>query len=56
VSDFNGDGKADIAGRDLASGTWWVGLSNGSTALSTSLWTTWSPGVTWADTSSGDFS
>src|SRR5204863_7704756 len=55
VGDFNGDGKADIVGRALQSGQWWVGLSNGSTAFNTTLWTTWSTGVTWVDVQVGDF-
>jgi hypothetical protein len=49
IGDLNGDGKADIIGRVLQSGQWWASLSNGSTALSTSLWATWSPAVTWVD-------
>jgi hypothetical protein len=56
VGDFNGDGKADITGRYLQGGTWWTGLSNGSTAFNTSLWATWSTGVTWVDVQVGDFS
>jgi hypothetical protein len=55
VGDFNNDGSADIAGRVLQNGQWWVSLSGGSTASSTSLWTTWSPLVTWADVQVGDF-
>jgi hypothetical protein len=54
IGDLNGDGKADIIGRVLQSGQWWAGLSNGSTALSTSLWATWSPAVTWVDVRIGD--
>ena len=55
VGDFNGDGKADIVGRALQTGQWWVGLSNGSTAFNTTLWATWSTGVTWVDVQIGDF-
>src|SRR5204862_1888942 len=55
VGDFTGDGKADIAARALQYGQWWVGLSNGSTAFNTSLWATWSTGVTWVDVKVGDF-
>jgi hypothetical protein len=54
TGDFNGDGKTDIIGRDMRSGTWWVGLSKG-TGFITSLWTTWNPNVTWVDVSVGDF-
>ena len=50
VADFNGDHKADLTGRVLQNGQWWTGISNsiGST-FSTSLWTTWSPAITWVD-------
>src|SRR5712692_4076305 len=54
AGDFNGDGKADIARRDLSTGQWWVGLSTGS-SFTTSLWATWSPNVTWVDVQVGDF-
>jgi parallel beta-helix repeat protein len=61
VGDFNGDGFADYAARDLNSGQWFVALSNGSSAFSTpTLWTTWAPLVTngvsdWVDVQTGDF-
>jgi hypothetical protein len=55
VGDFNGDHSADIAGRVLESGQWWVSLSGGSVASGTSLWTTWSPKVSWVDVQVGDF-
>jgi FG-GAP repeat len=55
VGDFNGDGQADIVGRVLQSGQWWVGLSNGSTAFNTTLWANWNPSVTWVDVQVGDF-
>ena len=51
---MNGDGRADIVGRVLQSGQWWVGLSN-SSGFSTTLWATWNPGVTWVDVQVGDF-
>jgi hypothetical protein len=54
VGDFNGDGKADITGRVLQSGEWWTGISTG-TSFTASLWTTWSPNVTWVDVQVGDF-
>jgi hypothetical protein len=54
LADFNGDGKADIVGRALQTGQWWVGLSNGS-GFATTLWSTWSTGVTWVDVQVGDF-
>jgi hypothetical protein len=55
VGDFNGDGKADIIGRALENGQWYVGLSNGSNSFNTSLWDTWSTGATWVDVQVGDF-
>jgi hypothetical protein len=55
VGDFNGDGRADIIGRAFENGQWYVGLSNGSTGFTTSLWDTWSTGATWVDVQVGDF-
>jgi hypothetical protein len=55
VGDFNGDGSDDIAGRISETGQWWVGLSNGASGFNTTLWTTWSPAVTWVDVQVGDF-
>jgi hypothetical protein len=54
VGDFNGDGKADIAGRVLQSGQWWVAQSTGS-SFNNSLWTTWYAGVTWVDVQNGRY-
>jgi hypothetical protein len=54
TGDFNHDGKADIAARDLGSGTWWVAISNG-VGFTTSLWGAWNPSVTWVDVHVGDF-
>jgi hypothetical protein len=53
--DVNGDGKADLVGRWLQTGQWWVSLSAGSVAGSTQLWDIWSPAVTWVDVHVGDF-
>src|SRR6266851_9883875 len=55
TGDFNGDGHADIIGRDLNSGNWWVGISNGSNGFNTTLWANWNPNVTWVDVHVGDF-
>jgi autotransporter-associated beta strand protein len=55
VGDFNGDGKADLIGRVLQTGQWWVSESNGVGGFTTSLWTTWNPNVTWVDVQVGDF-
>jgi hypothetical protein len=54
TGDFNGDGMTDIAGRDPASGNWFVGVSTGS-SFTTSLWATWSTAFTWVDIRVGDF-
>jgi hypothetical protein len=43
-----------IAGRNKATGQWFVGVSNGS-AFSTSTWGSWSPATTWVDVVTGDF-
>jgi hypothetical protein len=53
VGDFNGDGKADIAGM-TASGDWWGAISNGS-SFTNSFWGHWNPNVTWVDVKVGDF-
>jgi hypothetical protein len=53
VGDFDGDGKADIAGRWLQTGQWWTSRSIGS-AFTTSMWDAWSPAVTWVDVRVGD--
>jgi uncharacterized repeat protein (TIGR01451 family) len=47
--------RDDIVGRVGSTGQWWVGLSNGSSAFTNSLATTWSTAVTWVDVLSGDF-
>ncbi len=39
--DFNGDGKDDIAGRNLTTGGVQVGLSNGAQFLPSTVWGTW---------------
>src|SRR5262249_40863966 len=54
TGDFNGDGRADYAGRELQTGQWWVALSTGS-SFTTTLWTTWNSAVTWANVLVGDF-
>src|SRR5262245_20686806 len=52
-ADFNGDGKADVAGFNTSTGEWLVGASTGS-AFPSTVWTTWSPSVTWV-VRTGDF-
>jgi hypothetical protein len=45
----------DIVGRASSTGQLWVGLSNGSTAFTTTNWATWSPAVNWTNVVTGDF-
>jgi hypothetical protein len=54
VADINGDGKADLIGRVLQSGQWWLAESTGL-SFSNSLWDTWSTTVNWVDVNVGDF-
>src|SRR5262249_9182585 len=42
VADFNGDGKADLAGRISENGQWWVSISSGN-HFTNQLWATWAP-------------
>ncbi|MFL5245092.1 MAG: FG-GAP-like repeat-containing protein [Gemmataceae bacterium] len=51
VGDFNGDGKADIAGFGF-NGNWFVGLSNGTGAFSVGApWANWGSPGNWIDES-----
>jgi hypothetical protein len=54
LADFNGDGRADLAGCALQTGQWFVGLSAG-TALVTRQWDARNPGVALADVCAGHF-
>ncbi|MFL5244120.1 MAG: FG-GAP repeat domain-containing protein [Gemmataceae bacterium] len=55
VDDFNGDGKADIAGFGK-NGAWFVGLSNGADTFATGAkWAQWSPSSAWSQLFTGDF-
>jgi hypothetical protein len=45
----------DIIGRVSSTGQWFVGLSNGSSAFTNSLFATWSQAVNWTDVRTGDF-
>jgi hypothetical protein len=53
VGDFNGDGKADIVGRVLQTGYWYVATSTGG-AFQTTAWDAWTPQITWLDVQVGD--
>jgi len=57
VGDFNGDGKADIAGRiqDTGDGRWFVSLSEGNKLSNPTHWLTWSTNVSWSEPLVGDF-
>jgi hypothetical protein len=65
AGDFDGDSRADIAGRNSATGEWQVSLSSG-TGLVTRTdrinnvevvrpWGIWSPAIAWKDALVGDF-
>jgi hypothetical protein len=45
----------DIVGRVSSTGQWFVGLSNGSSGFTNSLFATWNPAVQWTDVRTGDF-
>jgi hypothetical protein len=45
VADFDGDGRADVAGRD-SQGFWNVALSDGTKLINTS-WGRWNAAVNW---------
>jgi hypothetical protein len=56
TGDFTGDGKTDYAARDLNTGDWYVGLSNGN-SFTVSKWGTWgsAPFLSWEDVRAGYF-
>ncbi|HKW77803.1 MAG TPA: IPT/TIG domain-containing protein [Candidatus Limnocylindria bacterium] len=54
AGDFNGDGRSDLAEFNSSTGTWRVGISNGS-SFTFANWAAWSSAVTWADLRVGDF-
>jgi hypothetical protein len=53
VGDFDGKGRAEIAGRYRATGQWWVDTSTGSAFVATP-WTVWNPKVTWVNVMNAD--
>jgi hypothetical protein len=53
LADVSGDGKANLVGRDLATGAWWVGVPSGN-GFVTQKWGQWSPAVTWVDVQVAD--
>ena len=56
TGDFNGDGRADIAGRLSTTGAWWVSLANASGVHQTATqWGAWSAAATWVEAVVGDF-
>ncbi|RPI28060.1 MAG: hypothetical protein EHM61_06430 [Acidobacteria bacterium] len=54
AGDFNGDGRDDIAGRNMSEAQLWVALSTGS-GFENQVWGSWLRGETWVDLSVGDF-
>jgi hypothetical protein len=55
TGDFLGNGKTDIAARNLQTGEWRVALSSGPNSFNLDLWGKWNPNVTWVDVKIGDF-
>jgi hypothetical protein len=53
VGDFNGDGKADLVGRQDETGDLYVSTSGGDHFTQT-LWGNWPPMVTWVDVFAGN--
>ena len=54
VGDFNGDGRADIAGR-APSGMWWMLHDTGGGTFVSTQMNSWSTAVTWSDIVVGNF-
>ncbi len=54
TGDFNGDGLADVVGRDERTSTWTVGLSNGD-RFDFQPFGGWAANKKWADVMVGDF-
>ena len=54
IGDFNGDGRADIAGRSTI-GQWWVNRSTGTSFSAALFYGNWSTGTTWNDVRMADF-
>lgn len=52
--DFNGDGDAELLGRDAATGDWWLTTFAAATAT-TSKTANWSPSATWQAIQTVDF-
>ena len=55
VGDFNGDGRDDVAGFEIATGQWRLGLSTGTTFTDAVWGNPWSTSVTWGAVKAGDF-
>ncbi|TSC71603.1 MAG: hypothetical protein G01um101438_1034, partial [Parcubacteria group bacterium Gr01-1014_38] len=53
TADVNGDGKADVVGREHDAGNWWVGISTG-TSFTNALWGHWNPEANWLDVKAAD--
>jgi uncharacterized delta-60 repeat protein len=54
VGDFNGDGRADVAGRSGTTGMWQLGISNGNKFNTIAQGATWSTTGTWVDVFAAD--
>lgn len=54
VGDFNGDGRADIAGRSSI-GQWWINRSTGASFAAALYYGLWSTNTIWSNVLAGDF-
>lgn len=55
AGDFDGNGSADLAGRNPLTGRWRVFTSEGDRFAAGRVFGTWTPDVAWADATIGDF-
>jgi subtilisin-like proprotein convertase family protein len=54
VGDFTGDGRDDIASRNLTDGKWYVSVSTGTSFLQSYWNVIWGPNFSWVDVQKGN--